>query len=134
MTFATFQNESFSLAKRLQRSEMGLAISVSASESVACFSAASAADAPKHKILFFSKSSGFEHSVISYKTGQPSYAEKILMDLGAKNNRRRRSEPKPYDFRRQSTLSREHVRELEQPTYLRRNLCIAGLDDGRRAH
>jgi type 1 glutamine amidotransferase len=37
------------------------------------------------KILFFSKSSGFEHSVISYKTGQPSYAEKILAELGAKN-------------------------------------------------
>jgi type 1 glutamine amidotransferase len=46
-----------------------------------------AADAaPKHKILFFSKSSGFEHSVISYKGGQPSYAEKILLDLGEKNN------------------------------------------------
>lgn len=48
--------------------------------------AASAADAPKRKILFFSKSSGFEHSVISYKNGQPSYAEKILTDLGAKQN------------------------------------------------
>lgn len=46
--------------------------------------AAFAADKP-HKILFFSKSSGFEHSVISYKSGQPSYAEKILTELGAKN-------------------------------------------------
>ena len=47
----------------------------------------SAADAaPKRKILFFSKSSGFEHSVISYKNGTPSYAEKILLELGAKNN------------------------------------------------
>ncbi len=46
--------------------------------------AAFAADAPKRKILFFSKSSGFEHSVISYKTGQPSYAEKILSEIGAK--------------------------------------------------
>jgi len=43
------------------------------------------AEAPKRKILFFSKSSGFEHSVITYKNGQPSYAEKILLDLGAKN-------------------------------------------------
>lgn len=44
-----------------------------------------AAPAPKkHKILFFSKSSGFEHSVISYKNGQPSYAEKILQELGDK--------------------------------------------------
>ena len=39
----------------------------------------------KKKILFFSKSSGFEHSVISWKNGQPSYAEKVLADLGAKN-------------------------------------------------
>ena len=43
-----------------------------------------AAAAPK-KILFFSKSSGFEHSVISWKGGQPSYAEKILLELGAKH-------------------------------------------------
>jgi len=50
-------------------------------------SALVAADAaPKRKILFFSKSSGYEHSVISYKSGQPSYAEKILLDLGEKNN------------------------------------------------
>lgn len=44
----------------------------------------SAADAAK-KILFFSKSSGFEHSVISYKDGQPSYAEKMLLELGKAN-------------------------------------------------
>src|ERR1017187_1355281 len=43
-----------------------------------------ASAAPK-KILFFTKSSGFEHSVISWKNGQPSWAEKILLDLGAKN-------------------------------------------------
>lgn len=41
--------------------------------------------AAKHKILFFSKSSGYEHSVISWKSGQPSYAEKILTELGDKN-------------------------------------------------
>jgi type 1 glutamine amidotransferase len=46
--------------------------------------ACSASAAPK-KILFFSKSSGFEHAVISWKNGQPSYVEKILLDLGAKN-------------------------------------------------
>jgi type 1 glutamine amidotransferase len=44
------------------------------------------AEAPKRKILFFTKSSGFEHSVISWKNGQPSHAEKVLLDLGAKNN------------------------------------------------
>src|SRR5688572_4070032 len=41
--------------------------------------------AARKKILFFSKSSGFEHSVISWKNGQPSHAEKVLADLGAKN-------------------------------------------------
>src|SRR5215213_7013484 len=40
--------------------------------------------APK-KILFFTKSSGFEHSVISWKKGQPSWAEGVLNELGAKN-------------------------------------------------
>jgi type 1 glutamine amidotransferase len=41
---------------------------------------------PKRKLLFFTKSSGFEHDVISYKKGQPSFAEKLLTELGAKNN------------------------------------------------
>jgi type 1 glutamine amidotransferase len=40
---------------------------------------------PTHKILFFSKSSGYEHEVISYKKGQPSFAEKIFLDLGGKH-------------------------------------------------
>lgn len=43
-----------------------------------------APEAKKPRILFFSKSSGYEHSVISYKNGQPSYAEKVLLELGAK--------------------------------------------------
>ena len=44
-----------------------------------------AATAAKKKILFFSKSSGFEHSVISWKNGQPSWAEKQLLQIGEKN-------------------------------------------------
>ena len=44
------------------------------------------ATGPKRKILFFTKSSGFEHSTISYKTGQPSFAEKQLQEIGPKNN------------------------------------------------
>src|SRR5579863_10546915 len=46
--------------------------------------AVTASGAPK-KILFFTKSSGFEHSVISWKQGQPSFAEKVLLELGLKN-------------------------------------------------
>lgn len=43
------------------------------------------AESAKKKILFFSKSSGWEHDVISYKNGQPSFAEKQLLELGEKN-------------------------------------------------
>ncbi len=47
--------------------------------------------APAHaqetkKILFFSKSSGFEHSAIREVDGQPSYAAKVLKELGAKHH------------------------------------------------
>ena len=42
--------------------------------------------APAHKILFFSKSSGFEHSVISWKAGKPSLADKVFLELGTKHS------------------------------------------------
>ena len=47
-----------------------------------------AAETPRssRKILFFSKSSGLEHSVIRYKQGQPSLAEKVLLEIGATQN------------------------------------------------
>ncbi len=41
---------------------------------------------PKRKILFFSKSSGFEHSAIKRNNGQPSFAEQTLAQLGPKYN------------------------------------------------
>ena len=47
---------------------------------------AAPAVSPKKKILFFSKSSGFEHSVISWKKENPSWAEKVLLELGNKHN------------------------------------------------
>ncbi len=59
-----------------------LAIIVSAFAATAILAADSG---PQRKILFFSKSSGFEHAVISWKTGQPSFVEKILLELGKKN-------------------------------------------------
>jgi hypothetical protein len=46
---------------------------------------ARAQETPK-KILFFSKSSGFEHDMIKRKDGQLSKAEKILAAVGATNN------------------------------------------------
>lgn len=36
---------------------------------------------PMKKVLFFSRSAGFEHGVISYKTGRPSFVEKALAKL-----------------------------------------------------
>ncbi len=78
---------------------------------------------PARKILFFSKSSGFEHSVITYKNGQPSYVEKILTELGARNN---------WEF----TYSKDG--SLFSPSYLARfdalffyttgDLCAPGTD------
>lgn len=44
-----------------------------------------AAEHPARKILFFTKSSGYEHEVISWRKGQPSIAEKSLLELGAQN-------------------------------------------------
>jgi type 1 glutamine amidotransferase len=44
------------------------------------------AQAAQKKILFFSKSSGFEHPMIKEENGEMSKAAKILQELGAKNN------------------------------------------------
>ena len=49
------------------------------------FAFESTTSAATKKILFFTKSSGFEHSVISWKDGRPGYAGKILLELGKKN-------------------------------------------------
>src|SRR5690349_24058821 len=40
----------------------------------------------KRKVLFFSKSSGFEHSVIQRHNGEPSFAEKLLQQWGPEQN------------------------------------------------
>jgi putative membrane-bound dehydrogenase-like protein len=49
------------------------------------FDAALGADAPAAKrVLFFSKSSSFQHSVIKTADGQPSHVEKVLAELGPK--------------------------------------------------
>src|SRR4029079_8730395 len=50
--------------------------------SLGLWNVASAADTKK--VLFFSKSSGFEHAVIKQKDGQPSFGEKILTEKAPK--------------------------------------------------
>jgi type 1 glutamine amidotransferase len=57
--------------------------------SVALAAPAPAGDAsplPRKKILFFSKSADFEHSVVVRRNGNPAFAEQVLRELGAKNN------------------------------------------------
>ena len=44
-----------------------------------------AADAPKKKILMFTRSQGFQHDVVHRKGGKLSLAEQIVTDLGAKH-------------------------------------------------
>ncbi len=83
-----------------------------------------AADAaPKRKILFFSKSSGYEHSVISWKKGQPSYAEKILLDLGEKNNWE-------FTFSKDgSKFSKDYLNQFDAVFfYTTGDLCAPGTD------
>lgn len=53
---------------------------------LACaFSALTLSAAPL-RVLFFTKSSGFEHGVIKQDNGKPSFAEGILAGLGAKHD------------------------------------------------
>ncbi|HZQ47708.1 MAG TPA: ThuA domain-containing protein [Verrucomicrobiae bacterium] len=47
---------------------------------------ATASPSAAKKVLFFSKSSGFEHSAIKHAEGRLSAAEKVLKELGEKNN------------------------------------------------
>lgn len=44
-----------------------------------------AADSPKRRVLMFTRSQGFEHSVVKRPGKELGHAEKILTDLGAKN-------------------------------------------------
>lgn len=46
----------------------------------------SLAKAKTKHVLFFSKSSGYEHSVIKKSGDEPGYAERILHEIGEKNN------------------------------------------------
>lgn len=75
------------------------------------------------KILFFTKSSGFEHPVISWRNGQPSFAEKILSDLGKKNGWE-------FTFSKDgSTFSKEYLSQFDALFfYTTGDLCAPGTD------
>ena len=46
---------------------------------------AAPADAPKRRILMYTRSQTYEHDVVKRKGGKPSLAETIVTDLGAKH-------------------------------------------------
>ena len=83
---------------------------------------ATALAAPK-KILFFSKSSGFEHSVISWKKGQPGFAGKILLQLGRQNDWE-------FTFSKDgSKFSKEYLAQFDAVFfYTTGDLCSEGTD------
>ncbi len=45
----------------------------------------SAAEKKRQKVLYFSRSAGYEHDVVKIKNGQPSLSDRILTELGAKH-------------------------------------------------
>ena len=52
--------------------------------SQALFAADAAPSAVKKKVLFFTKSSGFQHSAITRKSeAEPAFAEQLLTEFGA---------------------------------------------------
>ena len=44
------------------------------------------ANAPKKKVLYFTKSSNFEHSVVKRRGGQPSFSEQVLAEFGPRHD------------------------------------------------
>ena len=84
---------------------------------------AATAGAASKKILFFSKSSGFEHAVISWKNGQPSYVEKVLLKLGQKNGWE-------FTFSKDgSKFSPEYLAQFDVVFfYTSGDLCTEGID------
>ena len=78
---------------------------------------------PSHKLLFFTKSSGFEHSVISWKSGKPSFAEKIFLELGTKH-------PWEFEFSKDgSKFSKDYLAGFDAVIfYTTGDLTTAGTD------
>lgn len=79
--------------------------------------------ATPRKILFFTKSSGYEHSVISWKDGQPSVAEKALLEMG-------KSRGWDFTFSKDGSLfSPEYLDQFDTVIfYTSGDLCSTGTD------
>lgn len=77
----------FELMRLITRREMLARASLAAAGLGLFPSALHAADSgKKRKVLFFTKSSGYEHSVIHRPNGEPSFAEKLLQQWGPEQN------------------------------------------------
>jgi type 1 glutamine amidotransferase len=86
--------------------------------------AAVTANAPKRKILFFTKSSGFEHPVIKRAAdGGPSHAEKVLTELAPAHNWE-------FVFSKDGSLfSADYLKQFDALFfYSTGNLCEPGTD------
>ena len=71
------------MSKLTRRDVLRLSAAVAGTAALARF--ALAEDAPPKRVLFFTKSAGFQHSVIDrHGKDGPAYAEQILIDLGEK--------------------------------------------------
>ncbi len=81
------------------------------------------AEAKTRKVLFFSKSSGYEHSVIQRKGNGPSFAEKILSELGPSHGIQ-------FDFSKDGSLfSRKYLAGYDAVVfYTTGDLTTAGTD------
>jgi len=62
-----------------------MALGLALKRSPFAFGADTPPDGPARKVLFFSKSSNFEHAVIKRKNGQPSYVEKVLAGIASQH-------------------------------------------------
>lgn len=90
---------------------------------VLVFGASVTASAAPKKILFFTRSSGYQHSVITWKNGQPSFSEKVLLDLGKKNGWE-------FTFSKDgSKFSREYLAQFDAVFFFTSgDLCSEGTD------
>jgi type 1 glutamine amidotransferase len=79
--------------------------------------------AAQRKILFFTKSSGFEHSAISWKNTKPSFAEQVLLDLGKQHDWE-------FTFSKDgSKFSPEYLKQFDAVFfYTTGDLCSEGTD------
>lgn len=81
------------------------------------------ASAAPLRVLYFTKSSGFEHSVVKWADGKPSYSENVLTALGAKHGIE-------FTFSKDGSLfTKEYLAQFDAVMfYTSGDLCATGTD------